>query len=83
MALTTKQRNRLPASDFALPGRGSGKKGRGPGSYPIDTAGRARAALSRGAANASPTEDAKIKRAVARKYPEIKQKGGESKGRAR
>jgi len=69
------QREKLPSKDFALPGKGSGKGGKGPGSYPIDTPGRARAALSRGAANASPAEDAKIKRAVARKYPGIKQKG--------
>lgn len=67
------QRERMPTKDFALPGKGTGKGGKGPGSYPIDTKARARSALSRGAANASPAEDAKIKRAVARRYPEIKQ----------
>jgi len=77
--ITAERRRELPKRDFALPGKGTGKKGAGPGSYPIDTPGRARAALSRGAANASPAEDAKIKRAVARKYPSIKQKGKEAR----
>lgn len=35
--LTTRKRNKLPSRDFAGPGR----------SYPVDTRGRARAALSR------------------------------------
>ena len=75
MALNMKEREKLPKRDFALPGRGRGKEGKGSGSYPIDTPGRARAALSRGAANASPAEDAEIKRKVARKYPEMKVAG--------
>jgi len=79
MAITAAERRRLPSKDFALPGKGTGSGGKGPGSYPIDTKGRARAALSRGAANASPAEDAKIKRAVERKYPSIAV-GGKKKG---
>lgn len=75
MAITAKERNKLPSREFALPGRGSGPKGKGSGSYPIDTPGRARSALSRGAANASPKEDAEIRRKVAAKYPEMKVAG--------
>lgn len=71
MPLKMKQREKLPSKDFALPGRGSGKGGKGPGSYPIETPGRARNALSRGAQNASPAEQAEIKRKVEAKYPSI------------
>jgi hypothetical protein len=71
MPLKMKQREKLPSKDFALPGKGSGKGGKGPGSYPIDTPGRARNALSRGAANASPGQQAEIKRKVEAKYPSI------------
>jgi hypothetical protein len=71
MPLKMKQREKLPSKDFALPGRGSGKGGKGPGSYPIDSPGRARSALSRGAANASPGQQAEIKRKVEAKYPSI------------
>ncbi len=69
--LSAASRNALPASDFALPGHGAGKNGKGHGAYPIDTPGRARAALSRGAANASPAEQATIRRKVHEKYPSI------------
>jgi len=71
MPLKMKQREKLPSKDFALPGKGSGKGGKGPGSYPIDSPGRARSALSRGAANASPGQQAEIKRKVEAKYPSI------------
>lgn len=71
MAITAKQRQKLPSKDFALPGRGSGKGGKGPGSYPIDTPGRARNALARGAQHASPAEQETIKRKVKAKYPGI------------
>lgn len=69
--ISAAQRRKLPSSDFALPGKGSGPEGKGSGSYPIDTPGRARSALSRGAANATPAEDAAIKRKVRAKYPEM------------
>lgn len=71
MALKMKAREKLPSKDFALAGKGTGKGGKGPGSYPIDTAGRARNALSRGAQNASPAQQAEIKKKVAAKYPSI------------
>ena len=81
MAITMRQREKLPSKDFALPGKGSGRGGKGPGSYPIDTPGRARNALSRGAQNASPAEQATIKRAVKRKYPDIAVNGKKGRGR--
>lgn len=67
--LTHTARAMLPAAKFALPPKpGSNAKG----SYPIDTIGRARDALSRGAANASPAQLAVIKRRVHAAYPSIK-----------
>jgi hypothetical protein len=45
--LTSKTRQGLPKSDFALPGKGEGKKGAGSGSYPIPDASHARNALAR------------------------------------
>ena len=78
--LTAKARQDMPRSDFALPGKGEGKKGAGSGSYPIPDEGHARAALSRGAANASPSELAEIKRKVHEKFPDMKI-GGEKKKR--
>lgn len=73
--LTASDRRAMPAREFALPGHGAGPKGRGAGAYPIDTAGRARSALSRGAANASPGEFAEIRRKVSKKYPHMQVKG--------
>ena len=74
------QREKLPSKDFALPGRGTGKGGKGPGSYPIDTKARARNALARGAQNASPAQQATIKRKVEAKFPSIAV-GGKKRGR--
>jgi hypothetical protein len=71
--ITTAQRKALPSGDFALPGKGKGAGGKGPGSYPIDTPGRARNALARGAQHASSSELATIKRKVHAKYPGIGQ----------
>ena len=69
--LSAKKRREMPSSEFALPGRGEGPGGKGSGAYPIDTEGRARAALSRGAANASPAEQATIRRKVHERYPDM------------
>jgi hypothetical protein len=76
MAITARQRRALPSRDFALPGKGTGAQGKGPGSYPIDTPGRARSALSRGAANATPAQDKTIKAKVKAKYPSMKVSNG-------
>lgn len=72
--ITTAERKRLPSSEFALPGKGAGASGKGPGSYPIDTPARARNALARGAQHASPGELATIKRKVHAKFPDIGQR---------
>lgn len=79
MPISSSRRQKLPSKDFALPGKGTGKGGKGPGSYPIDTPGRARNALARGAQNASPAEQATIKRKVAAKYPSIAVSGKKGK----
>lgn len=59
--LTTKEREVLPSSEFALPGR----------RYPINDANHARNALSRAAANASPAQQATIRRKVSAHFPGI------------
>lgn len=70
-------------TNFALPGAGPGGKD----AYPIDTPGRARNALSRGAENATPSQQATIKRKVKAKYPGIavggKPAGGSKPARPR
>lgn len=59
--LNAQRRNKLPASDFAGENR----------TYPIDTPARARAAIARAKANASPAEQRRIIAAVKRKYPDM------------
>lgn len=59
--LTTSRRDRLPDSDFALPGR----------RYPIDTAARARNALARVAQFGSEWAQRMVRAAVRRRWPEI------------
>lgn len=66
--LTTKKRNELPDSAFALPG----------GRYPIPDEAHARNALSRVVQNGSPEEIAKVRAAVRRKFPNIDVSGGNS-----
>lgn len=65
--LTTKRRKKLPKSDFAIP-----EKAPGPGSYPIPDIDHARNALSRVAQHGSPTEKKRVRAAVFRKYPSLK-----------
>lgn len=59
--LTTKGRKRLKTTSFALPGR----------RYPIHDPSHARNALARVAQNGTPSEQAKVKAAVRRKFPGI------------
>lgn len=59
--LTTKKRNALKTSTFALPGR----------RYPINDASHARNALSRVSGNGTPEEKSKVRAAVHSKYPSI------------
>ena len=70
--LSSKERNSLPASAFAGPGR----------SYPIEDASHARNALARGAQHASPELQAKIKAKVRRKFPNIRVEGESAKQRS-
>jgi hypothetical protein len=71
--LTAQERQRLPKSDFALPGRGAGPKGAGSGSYPIPDASHARNALARVSQHGSAEQKAKVRSAVHRKFPGIGQ----------
>lgn len=72
--LTIKQRKSLPASDFAMPGQGEGASGKGAGSYPIPDASHARNALARVAQHGTPTEKAKVRARVHKKFPGIGKK---------
>lgn len=62
-------RHALPRSDFALPGKGAGKDGKGSGAYPIPDKGYAEAALSRVAANGTSSEKRAVRAHVAAKFP--------------
>ncbi len=60
--LNAEERNALPDSAFALPGR----------RYPIHDLAHARNALARVAANGTPQEKAAVRAAVYRRYPRLK-----------
>jgi hypothetical protein len=72
--LTAHQRQKMPSSKFALPGKGTGPSGKGAGSYPIENPSHARNALARVAQHGSPEEQAKVRAAVHRRYPGIGKK---------
>jgi hypothetical protein len=72
--LSSSQRNRLPSSDFALPGSGEGPSGKGSGSYPIPDASHARNALARVAQHGSPPDKARVRAKVHSKFPGIGKK---------
>lgn len=59
--LSAAQRRRMPASQFALPG----------GRYPINDPGHARNALARVSQHGTPSEKARVRAAVHRRYPSI------------
>ena len=58
---------KAPAGSYALPTGGPN----GAPAYPINTPARARDALSRASANATPAEQAKVRAAVKAKYPNM------------
>jgi hypothetical protein len=62
--LTSRQRKRLPKGAFALPGKRA---------YPINDKSHARNALARVSQHGTPAQKQKVRSAVARKYPTIKQ----------
>ena len=74
--LSAKERRELPGSDFALPGKGEGPKGKQAGSYPIPDEGHAKAALGMVAKHGTSEEKAKVRAAVKRKFPDIEQGKG-------
>ena len=63
--LTAAKRKAIPSKDFAGPDR----------SYPINDASHARNALARVSLHGTPALQARVKSAVKRKYPGIKQAG--------
>ena len=69
--LSASYREALPKSDFAMPGKGEGKKGAGSGSYPIPDASHARNALARVSQHGSSEEKSRVREAVHRKFPGI------------
>lgn len=60
--LTSRQRNAIPTKDFALPKERA---------YPINDKSHARNALARVSQHGSPSQKAKVRSAVKRKYPGI------------
>jgi hypothetical protein len=58
--LTTKKRNALPKSDFALPGKRA---------YPIEDRSHAANAKARVSQHGTPEQKAKVNAAVKRKFP--------------
>ena len=63
--LTTKERKAIPKKKFGLPGQGK---------YPMPDINHARNALSRAAQNASPSEQATIKRKAYKLFPQLKER---------
>jgi hypothetical protein len=73
--LSNKRRQSLKSSQFALPGKGEGKGGKGAGSYPIPDESHARNALARVSQFGSSAEKATVRAKVASKYPGIEVTG--------
>tara|TARA_R110002020_G_scaffold394715_1_gene604697 strand:+ start:542 stop:898 length:357 start_codon:yes stop_codon:yes gene_type:complete len=71
--LSAADREAMPDSDFALPGKGEGPKGKQAGSYPINDEEHARLALAMVAKHGTSEEQAQVRAAVHAKYPEIEQ----------
>lgn len=69
--LSATDRQALPRSDFALPGKGDGPKGAGSGSYPIPDRNHGVAALSRVSQFGTQAEKARVTQAVKRKFPDL------------
>jgi hypothetical protein len=66
--LTSKERARLPRSQFVFPERAPG-----PGSYPIPDEAHARNALARVSQHGTAEEKRRVRAAVRRRFPEIEQ----------
>ncbi|MEU1663564.1 hypothetical protein ABZ547_08110 [Streptomyces sparsogenes] len=68
--LSSKRRKRMSTKSFALPGK----------RYPIPDKTHARNALARVSAHGTPAEKARVRKAVARKYPSIGKTSRRKKG---
>ena len=73
--LNAAERRALPDKDFALPGKGKGPEGKQAGSYPIPDKSHARMALAMVAKHGTSEKKAKVRAAVAKKFPGIQQEG--------
>lgn len=71
--LSAKGRKQISNSNFALPGR----------RYPIHDLSHARAALRMVAAHGTPEEQKKVRGAVFRKYPQLKQQANTARRAAK
>jgi hypothetical protein len=69
--LTSKDRQKIPSKDFALPGKGEGKSGKGSGSYPIPDKSHARNALARASGK---SVESTVRAKVHAKFPDIGKK---------
>jgi hypothetical protein len=69
--LTAHERQKLPKSDFAEPGKGEGPKGAGSGSYPIPDAKHGRLALAMVSRHGSAEQKKQVRAKVHAKYPGI------------
>ena len=71
--LNAAERRALPDKEFALPGKGKGPEGKQAGSYPIPDKNHARMALAMVAKHGTAAKKAKVRAAVAKKFPDIQQ----------
>ena len=69
--LNAAERRALPDKEFALPGKGKGPEGKQAGSYPIPDKTHARMALAMVAKHGTAAKKAKVRAAVAKKFPGI------------
>ena len=81
--LNAAERRALPDKDFALPGKGKGPQGKQAGSYPIPDKSHARMALAMVAKHGTPEKKAKVRAAVAKKFPDIQQEAIETQAKDR
>jgi hypothetical protein len=72
--LTARRRKALPSSKFALPGKGEGMGGKGPGA--VDMRRHAVSELSRVEQHGTPAEKAAVRATVPGEYPGIEQSKG-------
>jgi hypothetical protein len=77
--LSSKQRQALAKSSFALPGKGEGPGGKGAGAYPVNDAAHARNALARVSQHGTPAEKKAVRAKVAAKFPGIAVSGKKGK----